>query len=246
MKIVHISDTHGKHNNVVIPICDLLIHTGDVGNRTTNLELADFLYWFYNQPSKYKIFCAGNHDICLDESYLKKEKVLNNPFLKISSYEQYQEAEQLIKTYCQDIIYLENSGCIIEGLKIWGSPYSPSFHKEHWVFNADKGKEINSIWKKIPKDTNILLTHTPPYDILDSFYQNNNQETIKLGCKDLYKTIEKSLLHLKLHCFGHIHENTSIIAYNFKGDRSCLFSNGAVLNNQYIVNSSRPSVIDLL
>lgn len=39
LKIVHISDTHGKHEQVKVPPCDILIHTGDIGGRTGTFEL---------------------------------------------------------------------------------------------------------------------------------------------------------------------------------------------------------------
>jgi len=58
MRLVHISDTHGKkyHNNLIIPECDVLVHTGDIGGRTTCFELVEFLEWFNKQPAKIKIF----------------------------------------------------------------------------------------------------------------------------------------------------------------------------------------------
>ena len=56
-----ISDTHLEESSVKIPKCDLLIHAGDADIRTLD-HLEQLNGWFYNQPAKYKIYVAGNHD----------------------------------------------------------------------------------------------------------------------------------------------------------------------------------------
>jgi len=65
MNIVHISDTHGFHRKVNVPFGDVLIHSGDISNRGEKHQVEDFIDWLVNQPHKYKIFIAGNHDIAL-------------------------------------------------------------------------------------------------------------------------------------------------------------------------------------
>ena len=78
MQIVHISDTHTYHNNLHIPNCDVLIHSGDIGNRTNLKELTEFLVWFEQQPANIKIFIGGNHDIILDKNEALKEQRKGN------------------------------------------------------------------------------------------------------------------------------------------------------------------------
>ncbi len=235
MKVVHISDTHGAkyHEQLIIQECDLLLFTGDLGGRTTIHELNEFLIWFDKQPAKHKIFCGGNHDLVLDKHYPIKEKNKGNLFGYLKRTEEHEQANHLIKSF-SNIHYLCNSGITIEGLKIWGSPISPSFHKEHWCFNADRGEEIMKFWARIPSDINILLTHTPPYGILDDLKEYVKPgEDVNIGCKDLLAVIKKKLLKLKLHCFGHIHDNYGVQMHNISKTRQCLFSNGAILNNKY-------------
>ncbi len=60
--IVVISDTHGKHREVVVPQCDILIHLGDVCNFGNQSEIADFFEWYLEQEAQTKILIAGNHD----------------------------------------------------------------------------------------------------------------------------------------------------------------------------------------
>ena len=66
MKILHISDTHGKHQLLKdLPEADVIVHTGDITEDGTEEEVKDFIEWFGLLPYKHKIFIAGNHDNCL-------------------------------------------------------------------------------------------------------------------------------------------------------------------------------------
>ena len=61
-------------------------------------------------------------------------------------------------------------------------------------------KELKSKWEKIPFDTDILLTHTPPYGINDLKKLDPEPQ----GCKNLLKEVTERVKP-KLHLFGHIH-----------------------------------------
>lgn len=156
----------------------------------------------------------------------------------------YKSAIELIDNY--NVIYLNNKSCIHEGIVIHGSPYSPSFHRDLWAFNADEGQEIKQQWSKIPSDVNILITHTPVYGILDSLNECAEVgEDPHAGCKDLLKVIKKRLLKLKLHCSGHIHDNYGVQLKRISNTRRVLFSNGAVLTNQYKQLITNPLIITI-
>jgi hypothetical protein len=45
------------------------------------------------------------------------------------------------------------------GYKFYGSPYTPAFCE--WAFQLNETDAIEK-WKKIPEDTEILITHGPP------------------------------------------------------------------------------------
>lgn len=63
MKLLHISDTHGKHKLLSdLPKADIIVHSGDVSMTGTEEEIIDFLNWFLDLPYKYKVFVPGNHD----------------------------------------------------------------------------------------------------------------------------------------------------------------------------------------
>lgn len=191
-KIIIISDTHGLHNKINIPDGDILIHCGDWTNRGTIPEMESFLSWFTNLPQKTKIFIAGNHSVGLD-TYPRREKRL-----------------ALIKSYLarhNNLHYLEHESAIINDIKFFGSPFSPTY-SSGWAFNVARGPELAAKWSDIPDDTEILITHGPGYGMLD-FVQDapwNSGRDLHQGCEELTKRI-KQLSKLKLHCAGHLHIN---------------------------------------
>lgn len=248
MRVCHISDTHGPkwHTRLEIPECDVLIHSGDIGGRTTLLELTEFLIWFEKQPAKKKIWVAGNHDLVLDKKWASNIEKTNGTVMGMLAKQYHEDAVNLIKNY--DVIYLNAKDYVYEGVKFWGSPVSPSFHREHWVFNMDRGAEIKKEWSKIPNDVNVLITHTPPHGILDKIqekYKQTVDEDIHRGCEDLMGVIKKRLHALKLHCFGHIHENTGFIQAPVSRTRLVWFSNGAVMNNAGDLLYPKPIIINI-
>ena len=193
MKIILISDTHNNHN-FRIPKGDVLIHAGDVSSRGTKKEINDFIKWFQSQPHTYKIFIAGNHDFYL-------EKIVDT------------------KIEIPDIIYLNDSGCEINGIKFWGSPIQPTFY--NWAFNRKRGVEIKKHWDLIPKDTDVLITHGPPHKVLDETLNGDYA-----GCKELRKKVLE--IKPKLHVFGHIHEGYGKLLRN-----EIIFVNASLFDEKY-------------
>jgi len=162
MKLILISDTHNRQHDIDIPNGDILIHAGDVSNRGLKWEVKEFLNWFSNQPHKYKIFIAGNHDFFFEKEH---EDEIKNIIPK-------------------NVIYLNDSGIEIESIKIWGSPVQPEFY--NWAFNRKRGKEIKKHWDLIPLGTDILITHGPPLNILDKTVRGDI-----VGCEDLLNAVNK-------------------------------------------------------
>lgn len=175
MKIVCISDTHGLHEHLVLPNGDMLIHAGDISQQGEEQEIRDFLKWFSRLNYQHKIFIAGNHDFFFERSSLK----------------------EINKIIPEGIHYLQDSGITIEGINIWGSPIQPWFM--NWAFNRFPGEQIRKHWDLIPENTDILITHGPPYGILDKTILGE-----RAGCLELRSKLES--LSVKAHIFGHIHE----------------------------------------
>ena len=207
MRLILISDTHGRHRNFTTPPGDILIHAGDImtdGYRSR--EISDFNTWLGEQPQVKKVVIAGNHDR-LFESTTSAQGVLTNA------------------------IYLENSEVEIDGLKFWGSPAQPEFY--NWAFNYKRGEDIDRIWRMIPDDTDVLITHGPPSGILDTVRSGKEH----LGCGNLRAATVR--VKPKLHVFGHIHGG-----YGEFDDGTTHFVNASLLNEAY-QPVNQPIVVDL-
>lgn len=186
MKLVLISDTHGKHQHWTnrLPDGDVLIHAGDCTNAGTQYQVELFLEWFSKQPHKIKIFIAGNHDF-----FFQNQK---------------DHLGALLEKY-PNLIYLNESGVEIDGVKFWGSPWQPWFHD--WAFNYEP-ETAHYYWDKIPFDTDVLITHGPPHLIMD-WIPRDRTSVDHVGCPELRKRVEQ--LNVKVHVFGHIHEAKGVL-----------------------------------
>lgn len=208
MKITFISDTHTQHKKIELPGGDILIFSGDfMGSGYRVYEAQSFLKWFSEQPYKYKIFIAGNHDRYCE----------NNPEL----------FEALVDDYVdQNVIYLKDDLIEIEGLKIYGTPWQPYFC--NWAFNIPESDRLISLYQNIPEDLDILITHCPPYNILDKSHDYRNGEE-PLGSKELETVLSELGEHRpKIHCFGHIHGDGG----NTLTDGTC-YINASVCDENY-------------
>ena len=94
----------------------------------------------------------------------------------------------------------------------------------NWAFNLDRGEALAERWAQIPDDTDILITHGPPAGILDRITTPDG--TIRPGCEALADRVAR--LPLKLHVFGHIHED-----HGLEQIGSCLYVNASTCTGRY-------------
>ncbi len=185
MKAVVISDTHSREKKIEffkdIPAdVDMVIHAGDFSHSQKTHD--EFLKWYSELDIKYKILVAGNHDEVVAEIG-------------------YNEMRQVCHTL--GIIYLQDTGIEIEGVKFWGSPMSSEFG--NWAFMKNDMDLYTQHWEKIPLDTNVLITHGPAYGKCDEVFQDNGNDN-SVGSKSLNLMTGK-LKDLKYHFVGHIHDS---------------------------------------
>jgi Icc-related predicted phosphoesterase len=184
MDITCISDLHGNYPE--LEGGDLLIVAGDLTERDTDEDLIIFFKWIAKIYDKYKkiIFIGGNHDNLLEKIHIDDSPKYN-------------------------LFYLQDESIEFEGLKIWGSPWTKTFlnmNPHCKAFTVDTEEELASKFSLIPDDVDILVTHSPPWGILDSI--DKNKLTYHLGSTSLRKIAYNGYkkTNLKLHVFGHIHE----------------------------------------
>jgi Icc-related predicted phosphoesterase len=201
MKIVAISDTHNNHRKVEVPKCDILLHCGDWTSMGRKYEVEAFAKWLdLQEQAEHIVVVPGNHELDFETH--------------VNVYDSY----EWLTDHCPRVHVLIDRTIEIEGVKIHGSPATPYFCDWAWnrmpsEFSSEqyvgqgKTKTIPSIkphWDMIPEGTNILITHGPPYDILDrTTFADGTMRPEPLGCPLLLKRIQE--VKPALHFFGHIH-----------------------------------------
>lgn len=196
-----ISDLHGC--KPALQGGDLLIVAGDLTARDKVTEHLAFSGWLGHQKYEKIVLIAGNHDGMMTDW----------------------------KPFDQDnISYLQDSGTEYKGLKIWGSPWTPTFL--NWHFMKDRGAPIKEKWDLIPNDIDILITHGPPYGVLDKVNLSSRGDKFKLaGCEELRLALER--VKPKLHVFGHIHsEGGKQLLFKHQGPNT-ICVNAAIMDEDY-------------
>lgn len=168
MKIVAIGDTHGNHRDINLPSGDVLIHVGD------------YIMGYRSSPSPISDFRVWameqdfDHVICIAGNH--------DP---INTGE--------ILTTLSDIHYLQDSVIDIDGVKFGGSPWITPIYGN---FNAEE-RDIDRAMRDLGR-VDVLITHSPPYGILDDSSRGFNTGS---------RSIKEMVLRLlpKVHVFGHCH-----------------------------------------
>jgi Icc-related predicted phosphoesterase len=210
MKICAISDTHGQHRKLNIPECDILIHAGDLTWKGEYSIIKDYDLWTKEMQEKniikHSILIAGNHDF---------------------SFEKY---PSLASSYLEFTKYLQDSSIVVDGIKIYGSPWTPRFYD--WAFNADRGEHIKQKWDKIDQSADILVTHGPPFGYGDTTSRG------PAGCEELLSAIKK--IKPKFHICGHMHQGSGV----YKTDFGTTIINAALLDDSYTLTKS-PTIFEI-
>ena len=232
MKLALASDIHGKWNWPALkwPDADVLCLAGDILNNyaqgrgcvletlNQNCEL-DEMCTFLKGLYKEVVIVPGNHDW--------------NFFRPNSS--------ALAKEICakHNVRLLLDSQYVLEGKVFYGSPWQPWFF--NWAFNfpnPDRDGQVAAdmaairAWDGISPDADVLITHGPPYGVLDLTYDGR-----RVGCKHLAKKVKE--IRPALHIFGHIHFSSGIYK-----EENTTYVNAAVLNEGYEIEY-QPRVIEV-
>lgn len=151
-------------------------------------------------PHKHKIAIAGNHDSWFDS---KSRKTLSS-------------SDQDGKVNWKDIDYLQDSSILLDftstnqgRLRVFGSPYVPLVGGGEHAFQHPADEDV---WTgKIPLDTEIVVTHSPPKFHLDL------PGVKAMGDPFLLREVRRT--KPLLHVFGHIHAGKSDALGVLKGGK---------------------------
>lgn len=196
------SDTHDTFQDISMLVpegTDIVFITGDVTYHGKPDELERLKQQLKKMLNKtdHIVMTVGNHEKGCEA----------NPQLWIDSMKEI------------GVKLLMHEAVEVEGYKVFGSPWTPWFGG--WAYNYPR-IEGRDRWEVIPLDTEILLTHGPPYGILDYVHGE------KVGCVDLHNKIVNDLSNLKYHMFGHIHETHGELQY-----KNINFINSSIMNGGY-------------
>ena len=186
VKIVAVSDLHGWLPPS-LPSCDLLLIAGDIcpdfpgsGSRTNRWFVAArqagwlrvvFSPWLDRQDAGSVALCWGNHD------YVGEWPKAEHPPLRAR--------------------VLTDEAFDACGLRLYGTPWT-FFAPEWWAFDVPV-PELRQRMQRIPDGTDVLITHGPPFGVLDKVRGQGHA-----GSRDLAEAVAR--VQPRVHVFGHIHE----------------------------------------
>ncbi|WP_165356586.1 metallophosphatase domain-containing protein [Sphingosinicella sp. BN140058] len=173
VRVTVISDTHCLHDALRLPAGDLLIHCGDMFDlsRREGGDLARMDDWFGKQPFERILCTGGNHDQILEQARASNPQPFRNAH------------------------YLEDEMLHYRGLRIYGAPWVPGLPTHAFPKTRSALAEA---WARIPNEIDILVTHTPPRNVLDRSTRGTS-----FGCPELAEAVRRTAP--RIHCFGHVH-----------------------------------------
>jgi Icc-related predicted phosphoesterase len=160
--------------------------------------ILDFNEWLGELPHRWKIVVPGNHEFFLESEPSRRRLISNATVLIEESVE-------------------------IMGLKIWGSPMTPLYGG---AFGRSSERDRASVYSQIPEDIDILVTHGPPFGILDGAPGSEYHA----GCRQLLEAVRR--VKPMLHIFGHAHGG-----YGTFNTPDTLFVNAALPGEGYELNN---------
>lgn len=194
MRIVCISDTHNKHKKITIPDGDVLVHAGDMSSVGHPHELSNAAQWMSKLPHKHKFVICGNHEYHVSED-TETMKAFFEPF---------------------DIQVVHNEVVEVDGFRFYGEPRTPEFFDWGWMYPRAQGHKI---WKDLPPNLDLLLTHGPPHGFGDYVDNKWNLGGAHVGCGHLREKLiqrhEQGDPIRYLVC-GHIHAAYGVYATDFE------------------------------
>ncbi|MDR2027176.1 MAG: metallophosphatase domain-containing protein [Prevotellaceae bacterium] len=201
MRILHLSDTHNLHWEL------------------QNLPFADVIV----HSGDLSMVGTGNEVVDFVEwfgalDYRYKIFIAGNHDYCLEK----KNREKIQRFLPENCFYLCNSGVTIDGAKFWGIPF---------FFSDDVSGEYFNMITQIPMDTDILISHRPPFGILD------NANNITFGCPNLLQAVLD--VRPRYHLFGHIHD-----AYGIEKSTYTTFVNAALVNEDYQL-LNKPVVVDI-
>jgi len=233
VRFIAISDTHTQHALLtMIPQGDVLIHAGDFSNTGTLTEVLSFCEFMKTLPHPKKYLCPGNHDLPCDATWYEK----NFPSWHDEMVSPAAVAQMLSEAGVEVLGGTEVK-TLLGGLTLFGSSAQPRQPKgrPQMAFGRTRGKALKEEWDRLPYGLDVLVTHTPPSQMLDMDINGKH-----LGCEELLIAVKRT--RPLVHVFGHVHAG-----YGVKSDKHTTFVNAACARDRRGAGGSlnAPFVFDI-
>lgn len=186
LRVVCVSDTHGRHRNVVVPAGDVLIHAGDFTHFGKMKDVQDFNTWLGELPHRVKIVVNGNHECNAEWSSATACLLSNATFL----CDQGIELKLTAAANPKDLTTTDGGAGTTNGtassagdvpLRVFGTQF-------YWPNSTPRGLMM-------PREADILVTHGPVLGFVDG----NGA-----GCPVMLAHVEQA--RPRLVVCGHIHQ----------------------------------------
>ncbi|KAI1138359.1 Metallo-dependent phosphatase [Hypoxylon sp. FL0543] len=201
-RFVCISDTHNC--TVKLPKGDVLIHCGDLTNQGSFGELQKQVTWLESAADfECKLVIAGNHDLTLDTDFFEQY----GNYFHNNTPQSPVDCQNLL-TQSKSLTYLQHSSHTIKltapsgprtTFNVFGSPYIPSCGKWAFQYSRSDPGAAEKIWRDIPLNTDILVTHGPART-----HRDESRHRGALGCESLRQAMWR--VRPRLALCGHVHE----------------------------------------
>lgn len=217
MKLIAISDLHGNLPEIK-ENADIMIIAGDIsplniqGNKPKMIKWlkTTFIDWINSLNVEKVHLIAGNHDWVFEncsDSLIVELHMLSN--------------SKLVYLCNQETEYYDSEG---KKWRIFGTPYCRQFG--NWAFMRDDNT-LEEIYKAIPKDIDILISHDAPYGCSDICFENVYWRGEHIGCVPLRDIILEKSPKMVFH--GHLHSSNHEIEMLGKSE----IVNCSLLNENY-------------
>jgi len=142
-KFVFVGCLYREDNLVEVPAGEVLVCTGDFSARKDGRDrVVQFNEWLGRQPHRHKLVVFGDQEIWCDTHEDEARRLLSNATVL---------ASEMVE---------------LDGLKIYGSPWTPNSMtlgcgSQGHAFN-EHDSYIEQRWASIPEGLDLLVTHCPP------------------------------------------------------------------------------------
>ncbi|CAF1168449.1 unnamed protein product [Adineta steineri] len=195
------------------PLADVLIIAGNISRYSKWTDIVRFEKCLNDLPIKYKIVIPGSSDICFNLENLTNEQIKQCERDNIKK-ELTIRGLKHVSQYLKNVIYLQDMGVEIAGVKFYGSPWVST--NKNAAFFCPRN-EIIKKWNYIPRGIDVLITCHGDADYTEDH----------IGDVDLLGTVA-CRIGPSFHVFGYSRE-----AFGMSFNGHTYFINAAMCTRSY-------------